>query len=104
MTVFFTATPGKAAEPEVTRSAFLLGFSFGNGYNVYSQNPGLEGEAGTIYSSWMADVSEYAQRLNLAVDTVPVPVDPLGADVLTSIVKAGRQKIDLMTIRIAGQP
>jgi hypothetical protein len=83
-----------------TRNAFMLGFVFGNAHNLYSQRPSLEADAGAVYEEWMADARQYANSLGVSVDTTPPSYDPSSRSIQSDIIRAGRNKAELLTIQI----
>jgi hypothetical protein len=101
--VLTIAGPANAAEPEIVRSAFLLGFYYGNAHNVYSQNLSLSGDARSIYDSWMSDASEQAQRLDVALDTFPPPVDKSSSSARYDAIRAGRRLRAVVSIKLMGK-
>lgn len=93
----------KAAEPEVVRSAFLLGFYYGNAHNLYSLNLSLSGDVRSSYDSWMSDAGEQAKRLGVTLDTLPPPVDPASVSARTDVIKYSRRLTDTVWIKLMGQ-
>lgn len=86
-----------------TRNAFMLGFVYGNGHNLFSQNPTLQGKAKTIYNAWMSDAKQYASTLGVSVDTNPPSYNPSSTKKRSDIIRAGRNKAELLAIQIVSR-
>jgi hypothetical protein len=97
-------TAGAAAEPSntVIRDAFMLGFSYANGHNLYARNPD-DPKARAVYDEWMADAVDYGKALGVPVDTTRPTPSSSSSSFQVGVIAAGRHHAGLVAIQLAAR-
>jgi hypothetical protein len=104
LVVGMSCTLGAAAEPSETviRDAFMLGFSYANGHNVYARNP-EDAKARAVYDEWMADAVDYGKALGVPIDTTRPTPSSSSSSFRVGVIAAGRHQAGLVGIQLAAR-